>query len=200
MVEVRLLGIFEDSVHRDFVSALVGAALRAAKLSPTIDARLTRGCHVRVFQEHAQRGGEYRGIVVGIDARKARPSDKRQCLARYLPRTDRVLWCVARPSVDEWLLSDTEALRLALAADHDDVGPVHHPSRRASAEGTAKDRLRNAVSSALGFPPLRGGREYAAEVGARVSAARVGARRNPDLHQLLTVDLPRFVRSLTTAS
>jgi len=60
MAEVRLLGSFEDGVHRDFVSALVAATLRTAGLSPTIDARLTRGCHVQVFEEHARLADRYR--------------------------------------------------------------------------------------------------------------------------------------------
>lgn len=199
MVEVRLLGIFEDGAHRDFLTALVGAATRAAGLPATFDVRLTMGCRPRVFEEQALRARSYDGIVVGIDARKAKPATKRRRLVRYLPATATVLWCVACPSLEEWLMADTEALRLALAADRDDVGPVQRPSRRASAEGTAKDRLRDTVSEALGFAPLRGGLEYAADVGAHVAAIRVGARRNPDLHAILTTDLPRFVTSLGQA-
>jgi hypothetical protein len=197
--EVTILGIFEDKAQEDFHRGLLTRAASGLAMEVGLTARLTKGCRFDYLREHLENAHGFRGVMVGVDARQRRLDEKVRALAAgvhraglsELPRP--LLWSAARPSIEEWMMADAEALPAALREIlGSSLLPAVRPGR-ASAESTAKQRLRDWTRRLVGSSLLRGGLEYAEEVARRTDASRVGAARNPDLKELLERRLPEFL-------
>jgi hypothetical protein len=194
LIRIELLGIFEDGAQRDFVISVVGTLASRHGFEVVIEPRLTSGCRPDYLREHLRLAPSFAGVLIGVDAGKLSRARKIAKLSGECPTTARVLWSVAEPSVEEWLMADACALPDALRElfGPDRVRGARRPNR-SSKEATAKQRLRVWVEQLLGAPALRGGVEYATQVAQRVDRSRVGRRRNGDLRELLD-RLPRFLR------
>jgi len=201
--EVTILGIFEDRAQEDFHRGLLTRAASNLGIGVWLTTRLTKGCRFDYLREHLEDGYGFSGVVVGVDGKKRRLAEKVRALedgVRGIGLTDLphpLLWSVASPSIEGWMMADAEALPAVL---HEALGTsARSASRpgRASSEATAKQRLRDWTLSLAGRPLLRGGLEYAEEVALRVDVSRVGARRNPDLRHLLETKLPQFLAECT---
>jgi hypothetical protein len=149
------------------------------------------------LSEHIEDGRSFRGVLVGVDGKKLGLKKKTAALKAGVAGTvqlpDTILWSVASPCIEEWMMADAEALPAALRELLGDPGLEGRRPGRASAETTAKERLRGWIRGLVGGRLLRGGLEYAEEVAGRVEPSRVGRRRNPDLKDLLDTRLPEFL-------
>lgn len=201
--EVTILGIFEDKAQEDFHRGLLIRAASDLGIEVGLTTRLTKGCRFDYLREHLEHGYGFSGLVVGVDGRKRRLAEKVHALedgvrgAGLADLPAPLLWSVASPSVEEWMMADAEALPAVL---REILGiPARSASRPgiASSEATAKQRLRDWALRLSGRPLLRGGLEYAEEVASRVDVSRVGATRNPDLKHLLETKLPQFLAECT---
>lgn len=200
MADLALLGIYEDVAQRDFHLGLVEACAGRLGLSVLAEWRLTDGCRFDFLREHLELAPVFDGVLVAVDGKKKTARGKISALRKGLERAglkdppESVLWSVARPSVEEWMMADELALPLTL---QDELGlralPRAPRPGRSAAEQTAKKRLRSWVIDLLGESLLRDGLEYARTVARRTDPDRVGPNRNPDLRDLLQQRLPGFL-------
>lgn len=194
-VNIELLGIFEDRTQADFVGGLIQVISSQQGYQTVVEQRLTAGCRVDNLIDHLGLAQFFDGVVVGVDGRRFRPERKVTQLEQHLdPISKPVLWSVACPCVEEWMMADPDALPAALQQR---FGPQHvrrakRPPRAAS-EQTAKKRLRQWMERLLGEPSLSGGVEYAADTARHLSLTRVSEDRNPDLVTFLN-RVPCFLR------
>ena len=205
MADLALLGIFEDVAQRDFHVGLVEACSEHLGLTVLTEPRLTDGCRFDFLQEHLELSSVFQGVLVAVDGKKKGLPGKVSALRKGLEKVGtaevpgRVLWSVATPSIEEWMMADESALPGVLQRE---LGlrarPTFGRPGKTRAERTAKRRLRQWVYGLLGESLLRGGLEYAREVARSTAPGRVGAGRNPDLKELLDRRLPEFL--LTCAS
>lgn len=192
LAKVELLGVFEDGPQRDFVGSLVETTAPAHGFQVIIEPRLTAGCRFDYLNEHLGLASRFAGVVVGVDGARHRRDAKIEILRERCRMSPRMLWAVAEPSVEEWMMADAEALPAALRELFgENVRYAPRPGR-ASAESTAKQRLRDWVEELLGEPALQGGVEYASDVARKVNPSRVGVSRNGDL-QAFFAELPHFL-------
>lgn len=193
LARVELLGVFEDGPQRDFVGSLVEIIAPAHGCQVVIEPRLTAGCRFDYLNEHLDFAPSFAGVVIGVDGARHRRDAKIEILRERCPMPPRMLWAVAEPSVEEWMMADAEALPAALRElfGAENVRYAPRPGR-ASAERTAKQRLRDWVQDLLGEPALQGGVEYASDVARKVNPSRVGESRNGDLRAFFE-ELPQFL-------
>ena len=205
-----MLGVFEDRTQSRLLRGILGAAFESRQLVVSMDSVLTRGCRFDPLAELLSLAGGYDGVVVGVDGKAKSRAVKIGAMTKALGKrgldTGRLdelgiplLWSVARPSVEEWLLGDPEALPSVLSELFEGVPnrAARRPGRATGSETRAKQALDGWVEALLGEPVLRGGVAYAEEVGAAISPARVSKRRNPDLHAFLHEHLPAWLDALT---
>lgn len=205
MADLALLGIFEDVPQRDFHLGLVDACAERLELTVLAEWRLTDGCRFDFLQEHLELSGVFQGVLVAVDGKKKGLPGKVSALRKGLGRVGmtevpgRVLWSVATPSIEEWMMADESALPEILQRE---LGlrarPTFGRPGKSRAERTAKKRLRQWVYGLLGESLLRDGLEYAREVARSTDPSRVGAGRNPDLKELLDHRLPEFLLDCVT--
>lgn len=198
--EILILGIFEDRAQEDFLRGLIARRAHEMAIQVTLEPRLTKGCRFNNLREHLEYGDLFHGTLIAVDGKKLKLEKKVAALQKGVRETglvrwpDRpVLWSVASPSVEEWMMADAEALPQVLGELLTDPNSVPRPGK-ASAESTAKERLRGWAAGLAGSHQLlRGGLEYAEQVASRIDLSRVGASRNPDLKELLESKLPEFL-------
>ncbi|MBX3472131.1 MAG: hypothetical protein KF878_35210 [Planctomycetes bacterium] len=198
-VEVCLLGVFEDRAQQDFLQGLCEAFAARRGVVLTFESRLTDGCQFDYLNHHLVLAAHHPGVIIGVDANRHSVERKVELMQRRarVPAGAEVLWSVAVPSIEEWVMADEAAVHSVLS----ELTGASHGSRlkraprpgRSNAERTAKQRLSEWTRDLLGEPLLQGGREYAYQIGARVDPARVGPKRNPDLRRLLDEQLPAFL-------
>lgn len=201
LARIELLGIFEDRPQSEFVAPLIELIAPRYGYEAVVEPRLTAGCSFDNLNEQLEYADQFDGVVIGVDGqkmprhRKIAKMETRCSVAGHL-----VLWSIASPSIEEWLMADGEALPAALRQL---FGPskIREAGRpgRAHAEQTAKRRLGEWVEGLLGAPALRGGVEYASHVARALDPARIGAARNGDLRELLDTHLPVFLQACHSA-
>jgi hypothetical protein len=193
---VELLGIFEDRPQADFVGTLIQVIASRGGYQAVVEPRLTEGCRVDNLNDQLRLAEFFDGVIVGVDGRQLRPERKvTQLAARCVSVPKPVLWSIACPCVEEWMMADPDALPAALQQRFGS-GNVHRAKRppRPRSERTAKRRLGQWIEGLLGAPALSGGVEYAADTARHLSPTRVSAGRHPDLIDVLN-RLPGFLRS-----
>lgn len=198
--KVDILGIFEDAAQRDFHLGLIERCGEDLDLRIAIVTRLTDGCRFDFLAEHLHLSAGFDGTLVGVDGKKKSSKSKIGELESGLTGhgisdlPHPLLWSIATPSIEEWLMADLKALPRVLRETFgaDNCMDADRPGS-AKAEQTAKQRLAEWTLGILGSPLARRGREYAERVGYETSRDRVGASRNPDLKELLTARLPEFL-------
>lgn len=199
--EILILGIFEDAAQRDFHLGLIEQCARTQGFTARVVPRLTDGCRFDFLAEHLQIAAHFRGVLVGVDGKKVKAEAKLSALEEGVRENgvsllpEPLLWSVASPSVEEWMMADLTALPKVLG---DLFGAnrcrrVDRPGK-ANAEQTAKERLGEWIYRMLGQPLERRGLEYADKVGRETDPSRVGESRNPDLKELLALKLPEFLK------
>ena len=203
MVEVTILGIFEDRGHQDFQEGLVKNISSDVGVKILIVPRLTRGCHFPRLTEYLQFAESFNGVIVAVDAKRMDRDRKIHRLKQGVTSEKMnsvktpVLWCIAQPCIEEWLMADALALPLFLQKN---LGLRRVPSAprpsRAKTERTAKERLRDWIINLSGVRPLRGGVEYAKAVGYTLVPSRIGPQRNPDLKKYIEQLLPAFMQTI----
>lgn len=212
MADVLVVGVFEDRTQQEFLAGLFESQTRNHGHDLHMAGYLTHGCRFDNLTDHFRRGIETEGIdgiVVGVDGMGKPRNDKLSNLHAGLEAesggsvnidSKPVLWSIADPSVEEWMMADPMALREVIADRFDlDEPPEGNRPGSASAEATAKDRLQSWVGSLLpDGRPIGMGREYAEDVGRLVSLDRIGESRNPDLDELLQDRLPTFLERCAT--
>lgn len=161
----------------------------------TIERRLTAGCRFDFLTEHLELAGEFAGVVVGVDGAGYQRAEKIEKMLQKCQVPDRTLWVIAEPSIEEWMMADSEALPSALRALFG-ASKVHQAPRpgHSGSERTAKARLREWTEQLLGEPALQGGVEYAAHTARSLTPAHVGAARNGDFRHVLE-QLAEFLQS-----
>jgi hypothetical protein len=199
---LKLLGVFEDAPQRDFLRGLLHNLGLLRGLQIDLETRLTDGCRFDYLAEHLHLAASFHGCVIGVDGKKLSRQKKLSLMKKSLLSQGvgelpiPVLWSIARPSIEEWLVADAsalpEVLRVRLPSQKIRSADRHGPSK---AEATAKQRLRDWAEGLAGQRLLRGGLEYAEEVGRALVPDHVGRSRNPDLRQLIDNELPRFLNA-----
>lgn len=197
MADLYIGGVFEDSAQRDFLTGLLERVTRVAGHELHMEPRLTNGCRFDFLEQHlGDLGGHTVGVVIGVDGKKESPAQKSQAMSQRaqgsLARVN-VLWSVACPSIEAWMMADVDAVPMVLK---DVYGPTVRPSTPPpipKAESRAKEALSRWVAELLGEPLLRGGREHAREIGAALRPEHVSSVRHPDLNQLLKQKIPEFL-------
>jgi len=198
---IEVLGIFEDRPQAEFVGPLVEVMAPRYGCNVVVEAKLTAGCSFENLNEHLAYANQFSGILIGVDGQTMpRPRKISKLQAACSTAGHVVLWSVACPSIEEWMMADADAMPAALRrlfGDH----RVHNAPRpaRSRAERTAKRRLNDWVERLLGAPALRGGVEYASPVARTLDPARVGSARNADLKEFLDVEVPAFLRACRSA-
>lgn len=158
---------------------------------------LTKGCRFDWLQRHLDDlGRDQDGLLVGVDGKKLTVSEKRATLRGGIrePSAEMpILWAVALPSIEAWMMADAASVPAALQATYGvscrAVGPPSAPK----AEAKAKEALSRWIEDLVGERFLRGGREIAGEVGAAVRTEHVARARHPELATFLTRELPEFL-------
>lgn len=203
LADLILLGIFEDAGQRDFHVGLTENVGAQVNLEVIVEPRLTDGCRFDYLAAHLKVGTHFDGVIIGVDGKRHTVDEKIERLLHGITEQGLdisglpILWSVALPSIEEWLTGDRYALPDAIKQRNElNDRPAAHRPGGASAEQTAKARLKEWTRNLSGAPPLRGGLEYAEDVGRLLVPSRVGSTRNPDLHEYVCRGLPEFLREL----
>lgn len=134
--------------------------------------------------------------MIGVDGKKLTVADKRATLRDGIrgPRAEiPILWAVALPSIEAWMVADAASVPAALQATYGVSCRAVGPPAAPKAEAKAKEALSRWIEELVGERFLRGGREIAREVGGAVRAEHVARARHPELVTLLTRELPEFL-------
>jgi hypothetical protein len=202
---IRILGIFEDTAQADFHRGLTLRCAERLGLSVELRSRLTAGCRFDYLAEHVSAAAGFTGVLVGVDAGARTVQQKRRALREGLvdrgitALPDRLLFCVAKPSVEAWLMADPEALPRVLERELGSVQALRERPGWPSAERTAKTRLRDWSTRLAGAVLLQGGVEYAEQVAAEIDGARLPQTRGAELRHLIIEELPAFLRDCDEA-
>lgn len=199
MGRIRLGGVFEDVTWGDFLGGFVQRQAPALGHEVELTSCLTKGCRFDWLQHHlAGLRLDHDGILVGVDGKKLSTREKRAKLVEGIPPVPAelpVLWAVASPSIEAWMLADAGAVPAALTLDYGEVRDDVAPPVAPRAEARAKEALSDWVEQLVGERFLRGGRELAWQVGANLRAEHVKAARHPELVTFLRDELPVFLRA-----
>lgn len=194
---MRVGGVFEDSAWGDFAAGLLAARGSAQGHEVELTALVTKGCRFDWLQHHLDDLlPHHHGLLIGVDGKKLAVKAKRAALAggvRELPAEVPVLWAVALPSIEAWMLADRAAVPAALTEVYGAACRRVDPPAAPRAEGAAKEALSRWVEELIGERLLRGGREVAAEVGAHLRPEHVARGRHPELACVLEQELPAFL-------
>lgn len=194
---MRVGGVFEDGTWSEFAAGLLGARAPTLGHEVELTVRLTKGCRFDWLQHHLEDLlPDHHGLLIGVDGKKLAVPAKRAALAgsvRDLPAEVPVLWAVALPSIEAWMLADRVAVPAALTEVYGAACRRVDPPAAPRAEGAAKEALSRWVEELIGERLLRGGREVAAEVGGHLRPEHVARARHPELARLLEQELPAFL-------
>ena len=163
---MRNISLFvEDTVHEDFLVALVQRVANAYNIEIDIKVSGVRGGHEKVitelkrYQQDLQRNAEDLPdlIIVGTDSNNKgflqREKEINQAISNL---TDRVISMVPKPYIERWLLLDAEAFKKVFGRG------CSVPKRKCD-RNRYKRLLLQAISDA-GVIPLLGGIEHIADL------------------------------------
>lgn len=197
MAELYVGGVFEDAAQRDFLTGLLERMARLAGHDLFLEPRLTNGCRFDFLGHHlCDLASHTVGIVVGVDGKKESPAQKSASMSKRTPESLvelNVLWSVACPSIEAWMIADVGAVPAVLQDIYGLTVRRCTPPTVPKAEGRAKGALSQWVAELLGEPLLRGGREHAREIGAALRPEHISPSRHPDLRELLDRRIPEFL-------
>lgn len=215
-----LLGLFEDGAYRDCITAMM--ARQAEQQGQTLaifECRANAMGHPLLLPPEKQAmpvwlelelevlSGGFAGVLIGAgkgdDTRVRRIREIKKALSQRIELP--LLVAVADPGLEAWLLADPPALQQVVRFDTvrgsggglharlGDSGPDHALSRKPPRTlKLARQLLARTVHDLLGTWPLKGGVEYAAEVGSLLRKEHVSVERNSDLLEFLE-EIPAFL-------
>ena len=198
MARFRMLGVFEDAGQRDFLLGICDEIGMGSGIEITPEPLLTRGCRHGELVDAARAAPAYDGLLIGIDGGGHGGPEKIESLTHVLRRAGigtegaNLLWCVAEPSIEEWIVADPAAFPAVLRQRGFAVQRAKRPTKPRN-EGRAKSNLREWTERLIGHRLLRNGLEYARDVGRATRLERIARRRNPDLCRVFE-RLDRFLR------
>lgn len=163
---MRNISLFvEDTVHEDFLVALVHRIANAYNIEINIKVSSVRGGHEKVITEL----GEYQQdlqhndedlpdlIIVGTDSNSKGFLQREKEIHQAIPNlVDRVISMIPKPHIERWLLLDSEAFKKVFG------GSCSVPNRKCD-HYRYKRLLLQAIRDA-GVIPLLGGIERTAEL------------------------------------
>lgn len=118
-------------------------------------------------------------VVIGADAKSRRGAvtyrRKARDLARFLGEQPKLVYAVADPSIEAWLLSDLPAFAGGIEAGTGDRFRLPSRMPDLSSEATAKSELGRLIQAGCGGPLPRAGFEYATEIVARMGLLNSGS-------------------------
>lgn len=145
-----------------------------------VSTRTTSGCRSAVLRQRLEDLLPACDLVViGADAKSRRGAvtyrRRARDLARFLDQEPKLVYAVADPSIEAWLLSDLPAFAAGI---EDGTGdrfrlPSRMPDLRS--EAAAKSELGRLIQAGCGGPLPRAGFEYASEIVARMALLDSGS-------------------------
>ena len=163
---MRNISLFvENTVHEDFLVALVQRVANAYNIEIDIKVSSVRGGHEKVITELGQYQQDLQHndedlpdlIIVGTDSNSKGFLQREKDIHQAIPNlVDRVICMIPQPHIERWLLLDSEAFKKVFGND------CSVPKRKCD-----RDRYKRLLLQAIreaGVIPLLGGIEHIADL------------------------------------